>query len=84
MVISLRGATYKSVLLPYNGLVLVGVGVAEALDLARLAPKKPVQVRAHLIRLAFLERVALRASSLEQEDAKRKKITVFSQRKGRR
>jgi hypothetical protein len=59
------GGTYKSVLLPYNGLVLVGVGVVVALDLARLASKEPVQVRAHLIGLAFLERVALRASCLK-------------------
>jgi len=56
--------TYQSVLIPGDGLVLVGIGVAETLDLTSLATEKTVQVGADLVALTLLQVVALRAAGL--------------------
>ena len=56
----------EGVLLPLNTLVLVGVGVRETGDLARLAAEETVELRANLVALAGLQGVALCATSLEE------------------
>lgn len=56
--------TYQSVLVPGNSLVLVGIGVAETLDLTSLAAEKTVQVGADLVALTLLQVVALCAAGL--------------------
>lgn len=45
---------------------LVGVGVGEALNLARLAAEDTVELRADLVALAGLQGVALSAAGLEE------------------
>jgi len=59
-------STYESVLVPLNALLLVCVGVREALDLASVAAEETVEVRADLVALALLEVVALCAAGLEE------------------
>ena len=59
----------KGVLLPLNTLVLVGVGVRETGDLARLAAEETVELRANLVALAGLQGVALCAAGLEEVGA---------------
>ena len=56
----------ESVLVPVDGALLVGVGVGEAGDLARLAAEETVELRANLVALAGLQGVALCATSLEE------------------
>lgn len=56
--------TYQSVLGPGDALLLVGLRVGETLDLASLAAKEAVQVRANLVALTLLQVVALSATSL--------------------
>jgi hypothetical protein len=52
-----------------DGALLVGVGVRETGDLARLATEETVELRANLVALALLEGVALCATSLEETSA---------------
>ena len=59
----------ESVLVPVDGALLVGVGVGEAGDLARLAAEETVKLRANLVALALLEGVALCATGLEETSA---------------
>ena len=59
----------KGVLLPLDTLVLVGVGVRETGDLARLAAEETVELRADLVALAGLQGVALCAAGLEEVGA---------------
>ena len=59
-------STYETVLVPRDALLLVGVGVGEALDLAGLAAEEAVQRRADLVALAVLQGVALGAPRLEE------------------
>ena len=59
-------ATYQRVLVPRDALLLVGIGVGEALDLAGLAAEETVQRRADLVALAVLQGVALGAPGLEE------------------
>lgn len=59
----------KSVLLPVDGALLVGVGVREAGNLAGLAAEETVELRADLVALAGLQGVALGATSLEEVGA---------------
>ena len=59
----------KGVLLPFDTLVLVGVGVRETGDLARLAAEETVKLRSNLVALAGLEGVALCAAGLEEVGA---------------
>jgi hypothetical protein len=56
----------ESVLIPVDSALLVGVGVGEALDLARLAAEDTVELRADLVALAGLQGVALCAAGLEE------------------
>lgn len=56
----------QGVLLPSNTLGLVGVGVRETVDLARLAAEETVQSRADLVALTLLQGVALSATGLEE------------------
>lgn len=58
--------SYKSVLFPDNGLVLVGIGVGEALDLTRLAAEETVQIGSDLVTLSLLEVMALCATGLQK------------------
>lgn len=62
-------ATYQSILLPYDSLLLVRIGVGEALDGAGVAAEQPVEVGADLVALGLLEVVALCASGLEEVGA---------------
>lgn len=57
---------YQSVLVPVNTLLLVGVGVGETLDLARLAAEEAVQSGSDLVAAAILDGVALSATGLEE------------------
>lgn len=57
--------TYQAVLVPGDALLLVGVGVGVALDLAGLATEKTVQHGADLVALALLQGVALGATGLQ-------------------
>lgn len=59
----------ESVLVPVDGALLVGVGVRETGDLARLAAEETVELRANLVALALLEGVALCATGLEETSA---------------
>jgi hypothetical protein len=59
----------ESVLVPVDTLLLVGVGVGEALDLTGLAAEDTVELRADLVALAGLQGVALRAAGLEEVGA---------------
>ena len=59
----------ESVLVPVDGTLLVGVGVREAGNLARLAAEETVELRANLVALALLEGVALCATGLEEVGA---------------
>jgi hypothetical protein len=59
----------EGVLLPLNTLLLVGVGVSETGDLARLAAEETVKLRANLVALASLQGVALCAAGLEEVGA---------------
>jgi len=56
----------ESVLVPVDGTLLVGVGVGEAGNLARLAAEETVKLRADLVALAGLQGVALCATGLEE------------------
>ena len=57
---------YQSVLVPGDGLLLVGIGILEASDGTSLAAEQTVKVRSDLVSLALLEGVALGASGLEE------------------
>lgn len=59
----------ESVLVPVDGALLVGVGVRETGDLARLAAEETVELRTNLVALALLEGVALCATGLEETSA---------------
>jgi hypothetical protein len=59
----------ESVLVPVDTLLLVGVGVGEALDLTGLAAEDTMELRADLVALAGLQGVALRAAGLEEVGA---------------
>lgn len=63
---SRNDSTNQSVLLPCNALLLVRIGVGEALDLAGLATKQAVQVGADLVPAALFKSVALCAASLDR------------------
>jgi hypothetical protein len=56
----------QGVLLPGDALLLVGVGVGEALNGTSLATKETVQVRADLVGTALLDSVALSTAGLEE------------------
>jgi hypothetical protein len=56
--------TYQSVLLPGNALLLVRIGIREALHLTSLATEKTVQVGSDLVAFTLLQCVALGASGL--------------------
>jgi hypothetical protein len=58
--------TYQSILLPYDVLSLVGIGVREALDGSGVTTEEAVEVGADLIALALTKSVALSASGLEK------------------
>lgn len=58
------GETYQCVFLPGDSFVLVGVCVAETLNLAGFAPEEAMQVGAYLVAFGLLEVVALGASCL--------------------
>lgn len=59
-----RQKTYQAVLVPRDTLLLVGVGVGEAVDLTGLAAKETVKLRADLVALVGLQGVALSATGL--------------------
>ena len=59
----------ESVLVPVDSAVLVGIGVGEAGNLARLAAEETVELRANLVALAGLQGVALCATGLEETSA---------------
>ena len=56
----------SDVIVPVDGALLVGVGVREAGNLARLAAEETVELRANLVALAGLQGVALCATGLEE------------------
>jgi len=56
----------QSVLLPGDALLLVGVGVGEALNGASLAAEETVQIGTDLVGTALLDGVALSAAGLEE------------------
>ena len=56
----------EGVLVPGDALLLVGVGVGVALDLASLAAEKTVKHGADLVALTLLQGVALSAAGLEE------------------
>jgi hypothetical protein len=56
----------QGALVPGDTLLLVGVGVGETLNLARLAAEQTVQSRADLVALTLLQGVALGATGLEE------------------
>lgn len=58
-------SAYKSVLVPLDTLLLVGVGVRETLNLTSLATEETVKVWSDLVSLALLQVVALRAAGLD-------------------
>jgi hypothetical protein len=66
-----RRETYESLLVPLNTLLLVGVGVGVALDLAGLASEQTVKSGTGLGGSAGLDGVALLATSLEELGALR-------------
>lgn len=55
---------YQSVLVPGDTLLLVGIGIREALDRASLAAEQAVQVGADLVALRLNDGVALSTSRL--------------------
>ena len=59
-------STYKSILVPGDSLLLVGVGVGVALNGTGLATEKTVKVWTDLVTLTLLEGVALSTSGLEE------------------
>lgn len=59
-------ATYKTLLVPCNALLLVGIGVGVAVDGTSLTAEKTVQSRADLVALALLQGVALSATGGEE------------------
>ena len=59
-------STYQSSLVPGDTLLLVGIGVGEAVDGTSLAAEETVQSRADLVALTVLEGVALSATGLEE------------------
>lgn len=59
-------SAYQSVLVPLNGLLLVGIGVCVSGDRASLASEQAVQVGTDLVSLTITESVALSASGLEE------------------
>ena len=56
--------TYQSVVIPGDALLLICVGVREALNLTSLASEQAVKIWADLVTLALLQCVALSASRL--------------------
>jgi hypothetical protein len=58
--------TYKSILLPYNVLSLVSIGVREALNGSGVTTEEAVEVRTDLVALTLTKSVALSASGLEE------------------
>lgn len=56
-------------MIPLNALLLVGVGVGKALDLASVAAKEAVKVGADLVALTLLQVMALCAAGLEEVGA---------------
>ena len=56
--------SYKSVLVPLDTLLLVGVGVCVAIDSTGVAAEKTVKVGADLVALTLLQVVALCAAGL--------------------
>lgn len=63
---SLRGATYQSVLVPLDALLLVGIRVRVTLDGTSVATEQTVQSRTDLVAAASLNGVALGATGLEE------------------
>lgn len=59
----------ERVLVPLDTLLLVGIGVGEALDGTGLAAEETVQVRTDLVGTTGLDGVALSATSLEKVGA---------------
>ena len=57
---------YEGILLPCDALLLVGVGVGETVDGARLAAEETVKGGADLVATVLLDGVALSAAGLEQ------------------
>lgn len=56
--------SYESLRVPFNTLLLVGVGVGETVNGAGLAAEKAVEVGSNLVSLTLLEVVALCATGL--------------------
>lgn len=75
MLVSVHGSgqvaskTYKSVLVPLDALLLVGIGVGVAVDGTGLAAEESVERGADLVTAAGLEGVALSATGLEETSA---------------
>lgn len=61
-----KTSTYKSIVVPLDSLLLVGIGVCVTLNGTGLATEKTVQVWADLVSLTLLQGVALSASGLEE------------------
>lgn len=71
--------TNQSILFPLDALLLVCVGVREALDLASLTTEQTVQVGSDLVSFTLLQVVALCASCLSSTSAAG---VAFSSREG--
>lgn len=65
-IVVVASQAYQSVFIPDDTLLLVGIGVGEALNGSRLASKETVKVRSDLVGTALLEGVALGTAGLEQ------------------
>lgn len=64
--IPITESTYQGVVVPGDGLLLVGIGVCVTLNGAGLAAEETVEVWADLVALTLTESVALSASGLEE------------------
>jgi hypothetical protein len=58
--------TCQSVLIPLNGLLLVGIGVCETLNGTSVAAEKTMQVGTDFVSLTLTESVALSTSCLKE------------------
>lgn len=62
----MASGTNQGVLVPFNTLLLVGIGISETLNLARLAAEETEQRGTDLVGTTLLDGVTLLTASLEE------------------